>query len=103
MKKVNSIILNRNKLKSTANLLGYKITGEVGAVFSLQVKDSSSPNKFYNFKTKAFQTTATRLLQQEIKSETKTYTTNIVFPAVTSDTGYNVYVYAESHFETKFN
>ena len=40
MKKVNSIILNKNKLKSTTNLLGYKITGEVGAVFSLQIKDS---------------------------------------------------------------
>ena len=103
MKIINSVFFDTNPLPKAKTSRRITVVGDIGAVFSIYVTKSVSPLQYYNFKTKAFQTTATRLLQQEIKSETKTYTTNIVFPAVTSDTGYNVYVYAESHFETKFN
>ena len=103
MKIINSVFFDTNPLPKAKTSRRISVVGDVGAVFSIYVTKSVSPLQYYNFKTKAFQTTATRLLQQEIRSETKTYTTNIVFPAVTSDTGYNVYVYAESHFETEFN
>ena len=103
MKIINSVFFDTNPLPKAKTSRRITVVGDIGAVFSIYVTKSVSPLQYYNFKTKAFQTTATRLLQQEIKSETKTYTTNIVFPAVTSDTGYNVYVYAESHFETEFN
>jgi hypothetical protein len=102
MKKVNSIILNKNKLKSTANLLGYKITGEIGAVFSLQVKDSSSPNKFYNFKTKAFTNTFTseNTLSNVILDGT-TYSGQIKIPAASSGASYRFLVFAEPIFNTE--
>ena len=57
MKKVTGINLQKQILKSSAERLKCVIRGENGAVFSLQIKDSSSPNKFYNFKTKAFTNT----------------------------------------------
>tara|TARA_R100001440_G_scaffold70331_1_gene92693 strand:- start:8778 stop:10085 length:1308 start_codon:yes stop_codon:yes gene_type:complete len=102
MKKVNSIILNKNKLKSTANLLGYKITGEVGAVFSLQVKDSSSPNKFYNFKTKAFTNTFTseNTLSNVVLDNTA-YSGQIKIPAASSGASYRFLVFAEPIFNTE--
>ena len=102
MKKVNSIILNRNKLKSTANLLGYKITGEVGAVFSLQVKDSSSPNKFYNFKTKAFTNTFTsENTLSNVVLDGNTYSGQISIPAASSGASYRFLVFAEPIFNTE--
>lgn len=102
MKKVNSIILNKNKLKSNANLLGYKITGEVGAVFSLQVKDSSSPNKFYNFKTKAFTNTFTseNTLSNVVLNNT-VYSGQIKIPAASSGASYRFLVFAEPIFNTE--
>ncbi len=102
MKKVNSIILNKNKLKSTANLLGYKITGEIGAVFSLQVKDSSSPNKFYNFKTKAFTNTFTsENTLSNIVLDGTTYSGQIKIPAASSGASYRFLVFAEPIFNTE--
>ena len=102
MKKVNSIILNKNKLKSTANLLGYKITGEIGAVFSLQVKDSSSPNKFYNFKTKAFTNTFTsENTLSNIVLDNTVYSGQIKIPAASSGASYRFLVFAEPIFNTE--
>ena len=59
MKKINSLSINKSSLPSSATKLSYNITGEQDAVFSLQIKDSSSPNKFYNFETNTFTTTFT--------------------------------------------
>ena len=42
MKKINSLSINKSILPSSATKLSYNITGEQGAVFSLQIKDSSS-------------------------------------------------------------
>ena len=102
MKKVNGIILNKNKLKSTANLLGYKITGEIGAVFSLQVKDSSSPNKFYNFKTKAFTNTFTsENTLSNVVLDNIVYSGQISIPAASSGASYRFLVFAEPIFNTE--
>tara|TARA_X000001382_G_scaffold40609_3_gene27197 strand:+ start:2453 stop:3730 length:1278 start_codon:yes stop_codon:yes gene_type:complete len=102
MKKVNSIILNKNKLKSTTNLLGYKITGEVGAVFSLQIKDSSSPNKFYNFKTKVFTSTFTsENTLSNVVLNSINYTGQINIPAASSGASYRFLVFAEPIFDTE--
>ena len=54
MKNITNLTLNKTSLSSSANIINYKVFGEEGAVFSVQVKDNSSPNKFYNFETKAF-------------------------------------------------
>ena len=51
MKKIKGFTVNANTLKTSASKLTYLITGEQDAVFSLQVKDNSTPNKFYNFVT----------------------------------------------------
>ena len=103
MKKVNSIILNKNKLKSTTNLLGYKITGEVGAVFSLQIKDSSSPNKFYNFKTKVFTSTFTSENTLSNVTLTDSYRGNVTIPAASSGNTYKFLLFASPHFDTEIS
>ena len=52
-KQLTSITLSKDILKSSIDTVGYTITGQEQAVFNLQIKDSSTPNKFYNFKTNA--------------------------------------------------
>ena len=49
MKKITEVKVNKTKISSKANKINLTIAGDNEAVFSLQIKDSSSPNKFYNF------------------------------------------------------
>ena len=56
MKNITNLTLNKTSLSSSANIINYKEFGEEGAVFSVQVKDNSSPNKFTILKQKLLQT-----------------------------------------------
>ena len=70
----------------------FTIIGDIGAEFKLEVKDKDT-GKYYNFITNSFQTTATSL---EKKLDSKKYTGNIVFPAVTgTDDQYDFYIWAK--------
>ena len=100
-KKLTSITLNKSIVKSSIDTVGYTITGETGAVFNLQIKDSSTPNKFYNFKTNAFTNTFTSentLSNVEILS--KQYKNYISIPAASSGNTYKFLVFPNRHFDT---
>ena len=102
MKFINSVKFDTTPISKTKTVKSLFVQGDIGAVFSVYVVRNND-NYYYNFNTKTFQSTPTRLLQKEIIREDKTYNTNILFPTVTADKDYDVYVYAESHFETDFN
>ena len=59
MKYINSFQINKSTINSAANQITITVRGDVDSIFSLQIKDSSTPNKFFNFKTGAFTNTFT--------------------------------------------
>ena len=88
MKKITGFTVNANTLTTSETKLTYKIEGEQGAVFSLQVKDNSTPNKFYNFITNAFTndiTSENTLANIKISG---TYDGSIDIPAATGGNTY---------------
>lgn len=102
MKKIKSIALGKSFLKNTSSILSYKIQGDTGAVFSLQVKDSSSPNKFYNFETNTFTNTFTseNTLSNVVLSS-NLYESSILIPDGSSGNEYRFLVFAEPIFNTE--
>tara|TARA_Y100000114_G_C11736590_1_gene316521 strand:+ start:254 stop:1507 length:1254 start_codon:yes stop_codon:yes gene_type:complete len=103
MKKIiRKISFNKTILKSTATFLNYKIQGDVGSVFSLQIKDSSSPNKFYNFVTNVFTNTFTsENTLSNIVLESNTYQSSINIPESLSGNNYRFLLFVEPIFNTE--
>ncbi len=102
MKKINSIEFDKVKLKSSVERLKCIIRGENGAVFSLQIKDSSSPNKFYNFKTKAF--TNTFSAENTLYNQTMTGSFEeiiVKIPASSAGNEYRFLVLVDPFFESQ--
>lgn len=102
MKKIKSITLGKVFLQNPASILTYKVNGDVGAVFSLQVKDSSSPNKFYNFETKTFTNTFTS--ENTLSNVTLGdyyFEASISIPAAASGNSYRFLIFAEPIFDTE--
>ena len=102
MKYINSFQINKSTISSAASPININVRGEVGAVFSLQIKDSSTPNKFFNFKTGAFTNTFTsENTLSNIKLTSRVYSTNITIPAVTNANTYKFFLFTDSHFNTE--
>ena len=100
-KQLTSITLNKSILKSSIDTISYSITGQEEAVFNLQIKDSSTPNKFYNFKTKAFTNTFTsENTLSDIKIISKKYQGFISIPASSNGNVYKFLVFPNRHFDT---
>jgi len=103
MKKITGFTVNANTLKTSATKLTYRIEGEQDAVFSLQVKDNSSPNKFYNFVTEAFTndiTSENTLANIKISG---TYSGAIEIPATTGGNTYRFMLFANPSFDTEID
>jgi len=102
MKYINSFQINKSTISSAASPININVRGEVGAVFSLQIKDSSTPNKFFNFKTGAFTNTFTsENTLSNVKLTSRVYSTNITIPAVTNANTYKFFLFTDSHFNTE--
>ena len=103
MKKIiRKISFNKDFLKSTATFLKYKIQGDIGSVFSLQIKDSSSPNKFYNFKTNTFTNTFTsENTLSNIVLESNTFESSVNIPESLSGNNYRFLLFVEPIFNTE--
>ena len=100
-KKLRSISLDKTTLSSSVDTVGYTIAGEAGSVYNLQVKDSSTPNKFYNFKTATFTNTFT---SENTLSDVKIFSNlrsgNITIPASATGNEYRFLVFPNRHFDT---
>ena len=102
MKYINSFQINKNTISSAANQVAITVRGDIDAVFSLQIKDSSTPNKFFNFKTGAFTNTFTsENTLSNIKLRSKVFSKSITIPAVTNATNYRFFLFTDSHFNTE--
>ena len=75
----------------------FKISGDSGAIFSLEVKNEDE--YYYNFKTKTFAAAESKLKQKVIPNN-GVYSDSISFPVVTDDDHYDIYLYAESNYDT---
>ena len=102
MKYISSFQLNKTTISSAANQVAITVRGDVDSVFSLQIKDSSTPNKFFNFKTGAFTNTFTsENTLSNIKLRSKIFSKSITIPAVTSPNNYRFFLFTDSHFNTE--
>ena len=75
----------------------FSIRGDVGAIFSLEVKQEDG--YYYNFTTGLFSATRSRLKQKAVGAN-GLYTGSIVFPEVTDNDQYDIYLFAEPAFDT---
>jgi len=103
MKKITGFTVNANTLKTSATKLTYRIEGEQDAVFSLQVKDNSSPNKFYNFVTEAFTNDITSENTLANIKISETYSGAIEIPAATGGNTYRFMLFANPSFDTEID
>ena len=103
MKKITGFTVNANTLKTSATKLTYRIEGEQDAVFSLQVKDNSSPNKFYNFVTEAFTNDITSENTLANIKISETYSGAIEIPAATGGNTYRLMLFANPSFDTEID
>jgi hypothetical protein len=102
MKEIKGLTLSKSSITSSSNNIVSSITGEAGAVFSVQIIDASSQNKFYNFRTRTFTTAFTsENVLTNVEMSGSQYDININIPAATSGNTYKVMVFADPFFNTK--
>jgi len=99
VKQINDIVIDFNDIKAAGETRGFTVSGDSGAVFSLEITNEDDPKKYYNFHTKLFQAAKTKL--SNIRIVGSSYTGNIVFPAVTDADQYDILLFAESNYNTK--
>ena len=92
MEIIKSFNLDLSDLPAASGTRDFTIVGTNGAVFSLEIKNED--NYYYNFTTNAFQAAKTRLDNKVIDSGI--YKDSIVFPTVTDDDQYDIYLFAET-------
>ena len=104
MKKITNITLNKSTIPSTASFVKYKVFGEPEAVFNFYIKDSSSPNKFYNFKTATFTNTFTsENVLTNVTLGSGFFEGTVKLPASSSGNEYRFFAIAKSHFDSQVN
>tara|TARA_R110002020_G_scaffold182245_3_gene377578 strand:- start:432 stop:1730 length:1299 start_codon:yes stop_codon:yes gene_type:complete len=103
MKNITEVRLNNTKITSKVNKVTINVSGDAGAVFSLQLKDSSSPNKFYNFITNAFTNTFTSENTLSNVSVNGSFNKTVVLPANSSGNTYKFLLFTYPEFETEIS
>tara|TARA_R110002020_G_scaffold6815_7_gene28909 strand:+ start:674 stop:2641 length:1968 start_codon:yes stop_codon:yes gene_type:complete len=91
--------IDYNDIKAAGETRMFTVSGDNGAVFSLEVTNEDSPKKYYNFSTRLFQTAPTKLKNVTISGGS--YNGNIAFPTVTDADQYDFNLFAESIYNTK--
>ena len=75
MKKITNIVLDGSKIKTSVNTRSLKVFGDIGSVFSLQIKNNAG--NFYNFNTKTFSSTYTSVSTLNVELKSNYYNTSI--------------------------
>ena len=88
--------LDTSDIKAAGEIRTFEITGDSGAVFSLQIKNG---NNYYNFQTNLFQSNKTGLT--DITINKNSYTGNITFPKVAAGAQYDIFLFSETNYNTK--
>ena len=103
MKKITRFSTNPTNISSKISNVTVNVSGDDGAVFSLQIKDNSSPNKFYNFLTNTFTNTFTSENSLNNISISGTFNKTIVLPANSIGGIYDFLLFAYPEFETEIS
>lgn len=102
MKLIRSFNIPAEDISASTNIRQYRVGGDNGAIFSLQIKNSSG--QYYNFATQLFTTAITadnKLVNIELTNNE--YHGSISFPANASGDTYTITLFAEPHFKTELN
>ena len=99
VKQINDIVIDFNDIKAAGETRAFTVSGDNGAVFSLEITNEDDPKKYYNFHTNLFQTAKTKLSNVSISEGS--YSGSIAFPAVTDADQYDILLLAESNYNTK--
>ena len=83
--------LDLSDLPNTSEKRAFTIVGDNGAEFKLEIKNED--NYYYNFVTQAFQAGEASLEKSITKD---VYSGSILFPAITDDDHYDIYLYAKA-------
>ena len=94
MKVISSFTLDTKNIKEGGEGRVLSISGEEGAVFSLEIKSGSN---YYNFQTNLFQANKARL--DNISLGNGVYKKNVTFPPVSAGAKYDIYLTAEGETE----
>ena len=92
-KVIKSFNIDKSNLSISGETRSFTVSGDSGAVFSLEITNEDSPKKYYNFTTGLFQTDKTKLDNQVIYGNT--FTGSISFPSVGDPDKYDIYLWAE--------
>ena len=95
MKIIGAFNIDLSDLPAATETRDFTISAADGAVFSLEVKNED--NYYYNFATKAFAASKSRLDNQVITNGT--YRGSITFPTVTDNDQYDFYLFADQDSE----
>ena len=99
---ITGIKLDFIDIKQSGEVRKFAISGTSGAVFTLEVRDchpSTGVCTYYNFKTNSFQSTKTGL--NNIRLNGGFYNGSIKFPEVAAANKYDIFLFAESIYNTK--
>jgi len=94
MKVIKSFDLDTSDIGATGESRTLRITGDDGALFSLEIKNGVN---YYNFQTNSFQANKTKL--HDISITGGFYAKNIRFPVVTVGAQYDIYLMANGDTE----
>jgi len=87
---IKSFDLDLSNIRAGGGTRRFTISGTKNAMFSLEIKNGTT---YYNFQTKLFQATRTRL--NNIVIETGLYVNDITFPSVAAGAQYDIHLFAE--------
>ena len=76
----------------------FSIEGDVGAIFSMEIKNEDS--YYYNFDTNTFAAAKSRLKQKAVGGNGK-YSGSILFPSISDNDQYDIYLFAEAAHDTE--
>ena len=99
---ITGINLDFSDIKQSGEVRKFTVSGTNGAVFSLEVRDcnpSTGVCTYYNFKTNSFQSTKTGLNNIHISGGK--HSGNIKFPEVAAANKYDIFLFAETIYNTK--
>ena len=101
MKYIKEFIIDKSNLAAIASSKQYRIIGEIGAEFDMQVFNSSQ--QFYNFKTNTFSAGFITDKNLKIKMNSNTFVSNINFPASVSGDTYTILITTSAYNGTELN
>jgi len=112
MKLIKKITIDTSDMPKEGPTRSFFIQGDVGAVFSVyitnEVHEETTTNKgavghFYDFESQQFVASGFKGLLQASIGKTGTASGKIKFPTISDNDEYNIYLRAESHFETELS